>query len=151
MDILRNQMNEREHLRQTLDYYRKLRQQKLDQIKPFLEELKPVEAMIRQLEIDLGEPPSVESAPITEPVRESANAPATGRPAALLPDQFFGMSQSEAAKAYLRLVGRAITFDELVEALQRGGAKLGGADPKKTLYVSLLGTRARSSCGPQKI
>ena len=47
------------------------------------------------------------------------------------------MSQSEAAKEYLRLVGRAISMDDLVAALRAGGAQVGGADPKRTLYVSL--------------
>jgi hypothetical protein len=47
------------------------------------------------------------------------------------------MSQSEAAKAYLRKIGHAVHFDELVAALKKGGATLGGKDPRKTLYVSL--------------
>ena len=122
-------MDEKDHLRKTLEHYRQQRQQKLD-------ELRPIELMIRQLEIDLGETPTVESA--TNPATIIAAAPkSVGSIGPIRPDEFFGMSQSDAAKAYLRKVGHAIPFEELVVALRKGGAKLGGADPKKTLYVSL--------------
>jgi hypothetical protein len=127
--------DEKEPLRRTLEYYRQQRQQKLD-------ELRPIETMIRQLERDLGEAPS-----LADVGNEVTTAAAISGSSAigliispmfsLRPDEFYGMSQSEAAKAYLRKVGRAIPFDELVQALRKGGAKLGGADPKKTLYVSL--------------
>lgn len=135
-------MSEIDHLRKTLEHYRKLRQQKLDEIKPILDSLKPIESMIRQLESDLNEPTS-----LTEPLNnaigmsiERDGNPSESAPKkhlGLRPDEFFGLSQSDAAKAYLRKVGHAIPFDELVAALQRGGAKLGGKDPKKVLYVSL--------------
>lgn len=130
-------MDELEPLRKTLEHYRQQRQQKLA-------ELQRVEAMIAQLEADLGEQPSTGEAPsnvgsnpsstlfsdILAPFRKPAGDP-------IRPDEFYGMSQSEAAKAYLRKVGRAVPFDELVNALRKGGATLGGKDPKKTLYVSL--------------
>jgi hypothetical protein len=48
------------------------------------------------------------------------------------------MSQSDAARAYLKKVNRAVSFDHLVQTLRKGGAEVGGADPKKTLYVSLM-------------
>ncbi len=41
-------MADADHLRKTLEYYRQQRQQKLD-------ELRPIELMIRQLETDLGD------------------------------------------------------------------------------------------------
>ena len=130
-------MADSDHLRQTLEHYRQLRQQKLDKVK---EELAPIELMIRQLERDLGE------APDTEPTAQIVSATDTfafsdsvtaGKTPNLRPDEFFTMTQSEAAKVYLRKVGHAVSFDELVGALRKGGAQLGGADPKKTLYVSL--------------
>ena len=144
-DAIEVAMEEFEHLRKTLEHYRQQRQQKL-------EEVRAIETMIRQLELDLGEPATIEAPPLERDV-----APAMARPISLIsplhslrPDEFFAMSQSDAAKAYLRLVGHAITFDELVEALRKGGAKLGGADPKKTLYVSLARNPRKEFVWPSK-
>ena len=57
------------------------------------------------------------------------------------PDQFMGMTYQAAAKSYLEGVGHAVTMDELLEALKRGGCPVGGANPKKTLYISLVRSR----------
>jgi|SRR5882724_7787819 len=134
-------MNETDHLRKTLEHYRELRQQKL-------QELRPIEMMIRQLELDLGEGSSVESG--DEISDSSLAAVAKLGSTSIRPDEFFNLSQSEAAKAYLRKIGHAILFDELVTALRKGGAKLGGADPKKTLYVSLARNPRREFVWPSK-
>jgi hypothetical protein len=48
------------------------------------------------------------------------------------------MTQTEAAKLYLKKVGRAISIDQLLDGMMRGGARVGGANPKFTLYVSLM-------------
>ena len=53
------------------------------------------------------------------------------------PDEFVGQKQTDAAKSYLGKIGHAVSLDQIVEALRKGGANLGGADPKRTLYVSL--------------
>jgi hypothetical protein len=125
-------MENKEHLQRTLEHYRQLRQQKL-------EEIRPIEMMIRQLELDLGESPTIDNAASREATAPSASGIAVGPGIGTIirPDEFFGMSQNDAAKAFLRKMGRAIPFADLVTALQKGGAKLGGADPSKTLYVSL--------------
>ena len=60
------------------------------------------------------------------------------------------MSQGDAAKAYLRMRGCAIPMDELVTALQAGGAKVGGTDPKRTLYVSLKANPKKKFVWPSK-
>ena len=70
----------------------------------------------------------------TPPSGEGMNG--KGQPA-LKGDELYDKSQSEAAKNYLRMVGHSISFEELVDALIQGGARLGGVDGKKTLYVSL--------------
>jgi hypothetical protein len=69
---------------------------------------------------------------------DSVSLSNNGRSSDVRPDEFFGMSQSDAARAYLNKVGRAVSFDQLVQVLRRGGAEVGGAEPKKTLYVSLM-------------
>jgi len=125
-------METNDHLRKTLDHYRQQRQQKLD-------ELRPLELMIRQLEHDLGEASSnngiSEIKSLPDGVLDTASF--NRQQPAIRPDEFFTMTQSDAAKNYLKKVGHAISFDELVGALRKGGAQLGGADPKRTLYVSL--------------
>lgn len=125
-------MENLDHLRQTLEHYKQQRQKKLD-------ELRAVELMIQQLQTDLGDPPSFADLLGQDilPTTSTIVSPTKTNMIGVRPDEFFGMSQSDAAKAYLRKIGRAIPFSELVTALQNGGAKLGGADPSKTLYVSL--------------
>ena len=135
-------MADLEHLRKTLEHYRQQRQQKL-------EEVQGVDLMIRQLERDLGDSPTEEtSLPSDDP--NPTNLPRFRVVSSIRPDEFFGMSQNDAAKAYLRKMGRAISMDELVTALQRGGAKLGGADPKKTLYVSMSRNPKKEFVWPSK-
>jgi hypothetical protein len=36
------------------------------------------------------------------------------------------------------MVGHAVELEKLVEVLKKGGCKVGGADPKRTLYISLI-------------
>jgi hypothetical protein len=144
-------MEENSTLRPALEHYRAQRLK-------LLEQLKPIELMIRQLEKDLGEPSSfidAPDAPDSIPATpENLSRYLTGlskNPVIQVrPDQFFGMSQSEAAKAYLRNFTSAIPFDQLVAALQSGGATLGGADPGKTLYVSLARNPRKEFVWPSK-
>jgi hypothetical protein len=140
-------MNGTEHLRQTLEYYRQQLQKKL-------EELSPLQLMIRQLERELGE--STNTPEITEP-NGNTTLPAQifgdfglNRSTEVRADQFYGMSQSEAAKAYLSKIGRAVSLDELVSALNKGGARVGGASPKKTLYVGLMRNPMREFVSPSE-
>src|ERR1700692_5027577 len=94
--------------------------------------------MTARLSVHFGEVPEGEPVPLpaSPPLSSSNGVP--GRPSvSIKPDEFFRMNQTDAARAYLKKVGHSIPFDDLVAALRKGGAKLGGADPKKTLYVSL--------------
>lgn len=54
------------------------------------------------------------------------------------PDEYFKMSQTEAAAAYLKKVGHAAHIETILEALKAGGLKLSGKTPKATLYTSLV-------------
>lgn len=142
-----------EHMRQTLEYYKKLREKAVAAIKPQLDEIRGYETIIQRLASDLKEPANVEPL-VTEPIAASAQngshvAAPSSRPV-LRPDEFFQMSQSDAARAYLRMVKRAISMDELVSALQAGGAQVGGVDPKKTLAVSLRANPKKEFVWPNK-
>jgi hypothetical protein len=129
-------MSTQDFLRQTLEYYR---QQKLRK----LEELRPLEAIIRQIELELGE--SAEPLPqfdtLIQPIFEQngERKPLTnGKRPDVRGDEFFSMTQSEAARTYLNKVGHAVPLEELVEVLNKGGCLVGGVDPKKTLYIALI-------------
>src|SRR5438034_7341112 len=56
---------------------------------------------------------------------------------AVQPGDFFAMSQADAAREYLKRLGRAATLDDIFSALQRGGVRFQGKDPTKNLYISL--------------
>jgi hypothetical protein len=120
-------------VRQTLEYYRQQRDSKAT-------EVARLNFMISQLEADLGESPSTPSSE-TALTGEIAAASRSFSPAAREPelrrDEFVGLTQVAAVKAYLNKIKRAVPLDQLAEAIKRGGATLGGAVPTKTLYVSL--------------
>jgi len=148
---------ETDHIRKTLEYYRKLREKAIDEIKPKLDEIHGYELVIRKMADDLKEPANFEPLNLGSSAASTNGTPASTPPPArsasrmaIAPDEFFQMSQSDAAKAYLRSVGKAISMDELVSALQSGGAKLGGADPKRTLYVSLKANPKKEFVWPTK-
>lgn len=54
------------------------------------------------------------------------------------PDEFFGLTHAEAARRYLKRVGHAVSFGEMVDVLRRGGCKLTSADPEHVLWISLV-------------
>jgi hypothetical protein len=135
-------MAENESLRKTLDHYRQLKAAKL-------EEARQIDLVISQLSRDLGEAaPRAEeedssaSDSIGDAWRENefpAPVSASGGPrTAVRADDFFGMTYSTAAATYLAKVGYAVSMDELLDALNRGGCPVGGKEPKKTLYISLI-------------
>jgi hypothetical protein len=142
-------MNGNDHLRQTLDYYRQ-------QLKNKLDELGPLQLMIRQLERELGESSGAGSDLSDLASGAAFQTPtiptfSSERPSSdIRPDEFFGMSHNEAAKTYLGKIGRAVSMDELVAALKKGGAQLSGATPKKSLYVSLMRNPLREFVSPSE-
>ena len=56
------------------------------------------------------------------------------------PDEFYGLSQTEAAEKFLRKIGHAAPLDSIYMALAAGGIKFTGSSPKVGLNVQL--TRA---------
>jgi len=131
-------MIDKEPLRKALEHY--TQQQSLK-----LEELRQLEQMIARLKHDIeGETdfvePFKENAPVSVTQSHTADAylvPTNGK-TRVRPDEFVGASFTTAAKAYLEKVGHAVSLDELLDALNKGGCPVGGVDPKKTLYISLV-------------
>jgi len=125
-----------ESLRDTLNYFKQQREKKLQEARAF-------DVTIQQLERELGENPdsgelSINLGDSLPPMVERVEVSTNGRKPEIRPDEFFGMTQAEAARKYLKRVGHAVSFDELVSALQAGGCKVGGDNPKKVLYISLI-------------
>ena len=54
------------------------------------------------------------------------------------PGEFFGLSHTDAAAAYIKKIRHATPIDQILEALKTGGVKVGGVDPKITLYQGLI-------------
>jgi hypothetical protein len=127
-----------------LQHYRDQRERILGQLPPeALFELRGLELMIRKLEQDLGagpqmvvsDPPYATSA---QPVSGTTAPSKSSAKAEIRADEFFAMTISEAARQYLNRVGHAVSLDELLEKLKAGGCRVGGANPKQTLYISLV-------------
>lgn len=131
-------MSANDSLKPALEHYRQKRAGLLD-------EVRKIDATIRQLEGDLGEI-SLDDSPALFPDNYADLAPdvpergpaVAGRPVEVRRDEFFGMTQSEAAKRYLEKVNQAVSMDELVAKLRAGGCKVGAANARHSLYVSLV-------------
>src|SRR5215213_2180309 len=128
-------MSTNDPLKAALEHYRQRRSS-------ILEELRKIELTIRQLEADTGEASDDRADNYSPMLGETfGEKPFVGSSKGLPSvrhDEFFGMTQSEAAKAYLTKVGHAVSMDQLVEALQSGGCRVGGVSAKRTLYISLV-------------
>jgi hypothetical protein len=137
-----------EALRAALEHYQ---QQRREIEKEYQNRIQPIDLMIWQLKRDLGETPDGEQPIVSGVAFASVPSAAQAIPSvSVKPDEFYRVNQTDAARAYLRKVGHSIPFDELVVALRKGGAKLGGADPKKTLYVSLARNPKKEFVWPSK-
>lgn len=97
---------------------------------------------IRQIEHDLeiaAEDSIVHAFPfLVADGQTEQNTSANGKRPVLRQDEYFTKSHGEAARDYLSRVGHAIPLDDLLDALKKGGCKVGGIDPKKTLSTALL-------------
>jgi hypothetical protein len=137
-----------EALRAALEHYQ---QQREEAEKEYQNRVRSIDLMIWQLKRDLGEAPDGEQPVVSGmPLVSATGAAQVFTSVSVKPDEFFRVNQTDAARAYLKKVGHSIPFDELVVALRKGGAKLGGADPKKTLYVSLARNPKKEFVWPSK-
>jgi hypothetical protein len=137
-----------EALRAALQHYQ---QEREEVARDYQTRLQSIDLMIWQLKRDLGEANDSEPPAMTGiPLVSATGATQASISVSVKPDEFFRVNQTDAARAYLKKVGHSIPFDELVAALRRGGAKLGGADPKKTLYVSLARNPRKEFVWPSK-
>jgi len=123
-----------EFLKESLEHFKQQKQSKL-------QELRALDITIRQIQKQLGEVPDDQEDTLLLPsvadVKSNVVGQAGGtyKPRA---DEFFGMSQAEAARTYLEKIGHASLLEDILRGITGGGCKVGGADPKKTLYIALV-------------
>src|SRR5438128_3942927 len=116
-----------EHLEKTLSELLAQRQQKISELNKLdsaieaIQRLRGVQGSESSFKVDIREPGGV---------------------AVVKPGDFFGRSATDSAHEYLKRRGSAASLDEIVSALEKGGARLEGKNPKKNLYISLIKKRA---------
>jgi hypothetical protein len=121
-----------------------------------LDELNSLRFTIRNLErlggIESSESSNIDNMPENAPPAKEATVAAssgTGGKATIRPDEFFGLTHAEAARRYLKKIGHAVPFAELVEVLRKGGCKLTSTDPERVLWISLI-KNSKDFVPPQK-
>ncbi len=109
-----------------------------------LAELSKVNTAIGAIEELAGKPLSMPTNVNDSVVVERASAPtptATEPPSKKLgtirPDEYFGLSQGQAAKKYLQQVGYAAHIEEIIKGITRGGVKVAG-NSTRNLYIALV-------------
>ncbi|HUE86204.1 MAG TPA: hypothetical protein VMO26_09015 [Vicinamibacterales bacterium] len=133
-----------------LDELRAQVTERLNEARAILAQMNTVESLfglpVTSLsDVDLEGPATASSAPLfamfapagTEPRNNLASAPKRRPSTAIRPDEYFGDEPMEAAKKFMRNVGHAVPFDDITDAVQKGGAAIKGADWRERLEISL--------------
>jgi len=129
-----------EHLQKTLAELLAQRDRKAAEFSAELARMDTAIEAIKALVQPNGQPaPTLSQAIDTFKSQDTASAVVTRTVQA---GDFFGMNQADAAQQYLKRLGRAATIDDILSAIQKGGARLQGKDPKKNLYISLVKRRS---------
>jgi hypothetical protein len=131
-----------EILKKSLEHFKQQREKRIEEV---ASEIAALDTMIRQIQMQLGEtledlasPLIAMQGPLGGEIKTSTGQGlAGGGTNKFRPDEFFGMKQAEAARAYLEKIGHAMSLDDIFKAITAGGCKVGGADPKRTLLVVL--------------
>ncbi len=132
-------MESNDFLKKALEHWKQHRQKRIEEM---LAEIAALDTTIRQHQTQLGET----SEDLPSPLTIQGSTGAEAKPSAMQTavgaykprsDEFFGKPQAEAARAYLEKIGYAMSLDDIFKAITHGGCKVGGADPKRTLLVTL--------------
>lgn len=128
-----------EHLEKTLLDLQSQREKRIADFRGEIERLDTAIEAIRKL-VQPDSQTSTISVQVSDAFTFKDNASASTK--GVQPGDFFGKPQADAAREYLKRLGRAATVDDIFAALQRGGVKFTGKDPKKNLYISLTMRKA---------
>ncbi|HTD22229.1 MAG TPA: HTH domain-containing protein [Terriglobales bacterium] len=99
-------------------------------ISEYKKRIETYQAMIAEWEKELGLAPGAVLTGDSEQPSGKAKSSTGDIPSLVRNFQFFGRTQTEAAKALLELVGHPLTTEEIMEGVVKGGLKLGGKTPK---------------------
>jgi hypothetical protein len=127
-------------------------------ISEYRKKIEMYQAMISEWEKELG---GTSATTFSGSVGESDQPSGRSKPAAgdilslVRNFQFFGRTQTDAAKGLLELIGHPLTTEEIMEGIEKGGVKLGGKTPKdkKQNFYTILnrskefGRAARNTWG----
>src|SRR6266566_1399874 len=130
-----------EHLEKTLSELRSQREQIETKAAADIAKVDAAIEAIQKLMNPNSEEPSANSGPPSETAKPTGGLRTGSVGPTVNAGDFFGKTKAEAAGDYLRRVGRAATLDDIFAALQKGGARLQGQNPKQNLYVSLVKNR----------
>lgn len=104
-------------------------------IQQLLQERAELDATIAALQRRVGKPAADGAA--TVPLSSLSGSPLSAGQAPVYRGEFFNLSMTEAAKKYLRRVGRPQKTPEILAALRRAEYKMRSKTPRATLYTSL--------------
>lgn len=124
-------------------------------ISEYRKKIDTYQAMIAEWEKELGFSPSSVSVAGDSDQQKGKAAPGADILSMVRNFQFFGKTQTDAAKALLEIVGHPLTTEEIMEGVEKGGVKLGGKtakDKKQNFYTILnrskeFGRAARNTWG----
>src|SRR5688500_8071401 len=122
-----------------LEELRRQATQKLEEARSIVASMNTVETLF---DLDLTELSDLETAVLSSPplspasvqsiaeARNPLSSPQQKRRSStsIRADEYFGDEPMEAAKKFMRGVGHAVHFDEITDAVQKGGAAIKGAD-----------------------
>ena len=122
---------------------RRMRDVLIQEYREIATQLKGKAARIAELDQEIGDETDLASVSGELAAQVSSAAPAQigvsgGARPKLRDDEFTGMTYQNAARSYLERIGFAVSMEELLDALRAGGLPVGGVNPKKTLYISLV-------------
>lgn len=99
-------------------------------------DLRVLNSTIRKIEADLEE--GTQETEHIDAFFTDKREEKPGRSVEITPGEFLGKSHGDAARSYLERLGVALSLDQILDVLKRGGCKVGGVNPKRTLYISLV-------------
>jgi hypothetical protein len=101
-------------------------------IQEYRKKIETYQAMVAEWEKELGlNPSAVVATGDADSSNAKAKPPVGSSVSAFVRNfQFFGKTQTDAAKALLEVVGHPLTTEEIMEGVEKGGVKLGGKTPK---------------------
>lgn len=99
-------------------------------ISEYRKKIDTYQAMIAEWEKELGFSPATVSVGGEPDQSKGKAAPGADILSMVRGFQFFGKTQTDAAKALLEIVGHPLTTEQIMEGVEKGGVKLGGKTPK---------------------